>query len=297
MSMIYDLKICFFRFAASGCLSPAMFRESLPAASEIGARSAPLSLEIVSHCWQYSHLLVYQLSSLVLFNPKNLKVTMTVFYCPEDQDTVAMLDYFAALRIDNIRWNWQPLPKAELFRRSIGRNRAAKATICDWVWFTDCDLMFRDGCLDRLSEALQGRQDMLVFPAVENTTGLLAEDHSVLGVGKSAPRVIDIDETLFKPKTRKKAKGPLQITHGDVCRAVGYCDSIAVFQQPVASGHFAKCHEDRVFRWLLGSNGVPLELPGVYRIRHQAKGRYAETGFWRTWRKNIRVFQSRIRGD
>lgn len=297
MSMIYDLKICFFRFAASGCLSPAMFRESLPAASEICARSAPLSLEIVSHCWQYSHLLVYQLSSLVLFNPKNLKVTMTVFYCPEDQDTVAMLDYFAALSIDNIRWNWQALPKGELFRRSIGRNRAAKATTCDWVWFTDCDLMFGDGCLDRLSEVLQGRRDMLVFPAVENTTGLLDEDHPLLSAGKSAHRIIDIDETLFKPQTRKKAKGPLQITHGDVCRAVGYCDSIAVFQQPVANEHFAKCHEDRVFRWLLGSNGVPLELPGVYRIRHQAKGRYAKASFLSTWRKNIRVFQSRIRGD
>ena len=68
-------------------------------------------------------------------------------------------------------------------------------------------------------------------------------------------------------------------------------------QQPIANEHFAKCLEDCVFRWLLGSNGVTLELPGVYRIRHQAKGRYAKTSFWSTWRKNIRVFQSGIRGD
>lgn len=297
MSMLYDLKIGFFRFAASGYLSPTMFRERQPAAVEICARRGPLSLEIVSHCWQYSHLLIYQLSSLVLFNPKRINVTMTVFYCPEDRDTVALLDYFAALGIDNVSWNWQALSRAELFRRSIGRNRAAKATTCDWVWFTDCDLMFRDGCLDMLSEALQGRQDILVYPAVENTTGLLDEDHSVLSAGKSAPRVIDIDETLFKPKTRNKAKGPLQITHGDVCRALGYCDSVAVFQEPALSDHFAKCHEDRVFRWLLGSNGVPIDLPGVYRIRHQAKGRYAKTSSWSIWRKNIRVFKSRMGGD
>ena len=37
--------------------------------------------------------------------------------------------------------------------------QAALLTDADWVWFTDCDLMFRDDCLDVLVEQLQGRRD------------------------------------------------------------------------------------------------------------------------------------------
>jgi len=66
-----------------------------------------------------------------------------------------------------------------------------------------------------------------------------------------------------------------------------------LYQTPVES--FAKCHEDRAFRWLLRSQGVPLPIPGVYRIRHIKKGRYSgsetDTRF-RTW---LRVMQSRRR--
>ena len=47
------------------------------------ARARP-RLEIVSHCWHYTRLLGYQLSSLVCHPPKAVEVVMTVFYSETD---------------------------------------------------------------------------------------------------------------------------------------------------------------------------------------------------------------------
>ncbi|PTB93241.1 glycosyl transferase [Marinobacter sp. Z-F4-2] len=287
------IQLAFFRFAAGGRIPPGWFEPDLPSEGERAAKTGHLELEVVSHCWNYSHFLVYQLSSLVLFPPKRLNVTMTVFYSPEDSRTEELLAYFEKQKVPGVSWNWQPIPTQELFRRGIGRNRAALATKADWVWFTDCDLMLRENCLDSLAEVLQGRREALLFPEEERTTDLLAEDNPMLEAGSSGPQVLDIDTSSFTTRTITKATGPLQIAHGDVCRAVGYCRNISLYQQPVES--FAKCHEDRAFRWLLRSQGEPIDVPGVYRIRHIVKGRYtgSETrSKFRTW---LRVWQSRWR--
>ena len=55
---------------------------------------------------------------------------------------------------------------------------------------------------------------------------------------------------------------------------------------------FAKCHEDTAFRWLLGTQGSPVPVPGVARIRHQAKGRYGDAG---AIRGAVRRLQERLR--
>ena len=89
---------------------------------------------------------------------------MTVFYSPEDTKTKALLDFFSEQVVPGVSWNWQPMPKQELFRRAIGRNRAALATKADWVWFTDCDLMFRDNCLDALAEVSAGAPRCIAVP-------------------------------------------------------------------------------------------------------------------------------------
>ena len=288
-----SLQLAFFRFAAGGNIPPQWFEARLPPQQERAAKTGSLSLEVVSHCWNYSHFLVYQLSSLVLFPPKRLHVTMTVFYSPEDTKTQELLSYFGDMQPQNVTWNWQPIAQQELFRRSIGRNRAALATSADWVWFPDCDLMFREGCLDQLAEHLQGRRDALLFPEEERTTDLLAEDNPMLNATQQGPCVLDIDVSSFSSRRISKATGPLQIAHGDICRAVGYCQSINLYQQPVAS--FAKCHEDRAFRWLLQSQGEPIALPGVYRIRHIAKGRYSGHEKHNRVREQLRIWQSRWR--
>lgn len=284
------LKLAFFKAAAKGWVPARWFEPDLPSESQRQARTGRLSLEVVSHCWNYSHFLAYQLSSLVTFPPTKLDVTMTVFYCPEDEKTTQLLAFFEQQSIPGVTWNWRPLPRQQLFRRGIGRNLAALETRCDWVWFTDCDLMFREQCLDTLSDLLQGRTDVLVHPQEERVTGLLAEDNPILQAGGQAPQVLDLDTRSFTTIRLSRATGPMQIAHGDVCRAVGYCRNIGIYQEP--SETWTKAHEDRAFRWLLQSQGEPLPVPNVYRIRHIAKGRYTGSQTSNRLRTTLRRIQS-----
>lgn len=284
----------FLRLAASGLVPARWFLPELPDAGKRAARTGHLQLEVVSHCWKYAHMLVYQLSSLVLYPPQNCTVTMTVYYGQEDTETVALLTFFGALNVPNVIWNWQCLPPQALFRRAIGRNLAARQSKADWVWFTDCDLLFRAGCFDALAAALQGRRDVLVYPAREYCTALLPGDAAILRPDMSQPCVLDVDADLFTVFPRSRATGPLQITHGDVARAVGYCDSLPYYQRPSAT--WCKAYEDRAFRWLLRSQGVPLDVPGVYRIRHVAKGRYTGSKLNTGLRSALRRLVARIKG-
>ena len=232
-----------------------------------------LSLEIVSHCWKYTNYLAFQLGSL-LSNPPpaGLQLTMTVFFSTEDKATTALLKQVGALSIPGIQWNWQELPPTYLFRRTIGRNFAAKSSKADWVWFTDCDETFQQGCLASLCTQLPDCPEHLVFPQTEYRTAPL--DDEELRVDLKAD---DWREKLaalpleFHGSRMTRATGPLQITRGDIARQFGYCDAVSCYQYPEDS--WAKAHEDRVFRWLLGTNGTAIDIPGVYRIQHTRKGR------------------------
>lgn len=285
----------FLRLAASGLVPASWFLKELPGPEQRAAREGRLHVEIVSHCWNYAHMLVYQLSSLVLFAPQNIDVTMTVYYGEEDGLTVALLDHFAGQNVPGVRWNWQKLPRQALFRRAIGRNMAAKTSTADWVWFTDCDVLFRDGCLDGLAAALQGRRDALVFPSSEYCTGLLPPEAPLLSPVMAPVQVLDVDPSLFSHFPRHRATGPLQITHGDVARAVGYCESLHYYQQP--SDTWCKAYEDRAFRWLLRTQGEPIAVPGVYRIRHVAKGRYTGSKLNTGLRSALRRLAARLKGQ
>jgi len=282
----------FFRLAASGLVPVSWFAKKLPAQSERHAVDGLFNLEIVSHCWQYSNMLAYQLSSLVNYPPSKLKVTMTVFYSQEDKATVELLKFFEQQNIENVIWNWQALPKAQLFRRGIGRNKAALVSKADWIWFTDCDIIFHQGCLDSLAAEVQGRQDTLVFPRQERATQMLAENDPMLKKG-CTPQVVNIEAEHFTLLTRDRAKGEYQIVHGDVARAGGYCSNISIYQTP--SETWCKCYDDRAFRWLLGTQGEPLEVEGCYQIRHVAKGRYKQDSFLSKIRSRIRHIQAIFR--
>lgn len=291
---LWDLaELGFLRFAAGGLVPARWFLPSLPDERSRAARTGPLRLEIVSHCWRYAHLLAYQLSSLAIHPPKRLAVTMTVFHAEEDEGTASLLRAFGARQVPGITWNWQVLDQGRLFRRAIGRNLAARATQCDWIWFTDCDVVFHRGCLDALAGALQGRRDALVFPREERVSGLLESSDLMLRPDPDRSRLVDIDPSRFSSQQRDRATGPLQITHGDVARACGYCAELRVYQKP--SGHWTKATEDRAFRWLLRTPGVPLDVPGVYRIRHVSKGRYRRNRPSSLVRTFIRKVQSRLR--
>jgi hypothetical protein len=261
----------FYRMAASGVLPARWFAPTLPEAGPPIPDERPLKLEIVSHCWRYSRLLAYQLSSLVLRPPATVTVEMTVFYCPEDLETVALLEHFGGLETPGLKWNWQPLDRQRLFRRAIGRNLAAQATDADWIWFSDCDVVFHEGALDAAASVLRRRDDRLVFPRLHRVSDILEADDPLLEAAGGGIGLVGIDPEGFHSELRDKAVGGFQIVRGDVARAGGYCASIPFYQEPVS--HWQKTYEDRTFRWLLGTNGTPVDIPGLYRIRHATKGR------------------------
>ncbi|MCA1733459.1 MAG: glycosyltransferase [Acidobacteria bacterium] len=282
----------FMRIAASGVVSPRFFQPSVPDPANLPARTGHLSLEVVSHCWQYHFLLAYQLSSLVNHPPSGISVTMTVFYAHEDRATGELLEFFGGMAVPGVTWNWIALERELLFRRAIGRNFAARNSSADWIWFTDCDVVFYEGCLDGLAQCLEGKQDRLVFPRIERTTSLLDRLDPMLTATAEGPRLVEIDTSRFEPRPLGVAKGPMQITHGDVARAVGYCEVLPVYHRPAE--RWRKAWEDRAFRWLLRSDGTPLDIPAVYRIRHASKGRYGEPTLVGRLRGAIRGAESRF---
>jgi len=69
-----------------------------------------MKLEIVVHCWRYSRMLAYQLSSLVLFPPKDVEVALRVFGTYADIPTMNMIDYFRGRYIPFVlTYSCQPL--------------------------------------------------------------------------------------------------------------------------------------------------------------------------------------------
>ncbi len=267
--------VLFYRVLARR-LPVSWFRRTDPDLVDLSKRRGRLHLQIVSHCWRYDHFLTYQLSSLVIHQSAGIDLTVTVYHSSEDDATCRVLDFFGDMNIPGITWDWQPLPREWLFRRSIGRNLAAKNSMADWVWFADADVVFGEGCLDALAKLLQGRDDRLVFPKFTHATDLLLEEDPILLRSRAGPALLDIPRQAFPNRLgpMDRAMGPYQITHGDLARACGYCESIRVYQKP--AGHWRKAYEDSAFRWLLGTGGVPLDLPGVHQIRHLAKGRYRQ---------------------
>lgn len=274
MSLRDQIEESLIRIATTGIV-PGRWIARPPDPAKLAARTGVLTIEVVSHCWQYAHLLAYQLSSLVNFPPARARVRMTVFHAVDDARVRDLLAFFGAIEVPGVTWNWQALAPGELFRRSIGRNRAARGTPADWVWFADCDILFHRDCMDTLADRLQGRLDPLTYPKEERVTAMLEESDPLLMAERDRPRVVDIDPGQFKLLTNPpKAKGAYQIVHGDVARQCGYCEQLPVFQRPAP--RWAKTYEDAAFRWLLGFDGIGLDVPGVYRIRHLRKGRYGD---------------------
>lgn len=280
----------FFRFA-DRIIPSKWFLSHLPSTDERTSYTGRLSIEIVSHCWNYSHLLAYNLSSLVNYPPQNIDVTMTVFHSLEDQNTVNMLEYFSTFKVPGVKWNWRQLPTEQLLRRAIGRNKAALETKADWIWYIDCDLIFHQGCLDSLASSLQGRKDALLYPKSEYITSLLEDENPILNNGQN-PKLIDIDPSIFHIRYIPRAVGAYQITHGDIARACGYCNNIRVYQTPTRI--WRKTYEDRTYRWLLGTQGTTIDVPGIYRIRHVSKGRYIKGSFWSKVRSFVRMTESKL---
>ncbi|MDR4987252.1 MAG: glycosyltransferase family A protein [Bacteroidales bacterium] len=265
----------FFRFAASGWVPPRWFAPDYSKLPPVRPAKELLTIEIVSHCWNYANILSYQLSSLVLHPPEKTNIIMTVFYEESDHRTREVLKYFSSQKPEKVQWNFCCLNKSYLLRRAIGRNLAALNTKADWIFFTDCDLLFREKSLDLLAGELAQRSELLVYPRQHMITELLDDDDELFTDYKQAGMVRDIDPDRFYVEERDRATGALQITRSDAAHLGGYCGTVGYYQRPAKK--WRKCYEDRSFRWLLGTQGTPIDVPGFYRIRHATKGRKGKT--------------------
>ena len=230
-------------------------------------------IHIVSHCYatelpHYADALVYQLSSFVLHPPEECIVEVTVCCDYHDENTGRVVRWFLEHR-PNLKLNTIYLTPQELGRRAIGRNRAAKTGVFNFVWFADCDQIYRDGILDRLATMEWPEGAVMVFPRQI----MIHRDHATgskvtAAVGDDV-RLMDADTSLFVPKQYHRAIGGVQIVQGDFAREHGYLDCQPDWRQPVEKP-FSSFKDDIIYRrhCLLHGQIVGVDLPGVYRIRH-----------------------------
>ena len=231
------------------------------------------SIEIVTHAWagryaHYGYALTYQLSSLVLHPSKSL-VTVTVCYNPQDKIVRDVLCFFRGM-LGKIRINPLGFTLPQLGRRSIGRNIAAIESKADIVWFTDCDYVFGEGCLDALVDLTWPDFAPMVFPKyVQIHTDWATGD---VALAKAVePCLVDVDEAEFVPKKYSRAIGGVQIVKGDFAREHGYIPDNKRWQKPYDHPRgFDQCRCDKPYRRFAASKGsiLPINLPNLFRLRH-----------------------------
>jgi hypothetical protein len=241
-------------------------------------------IEIVSHCWagrygHYARCLAYQLSSLLINPPQHCHVTFTVCYEPTDVPTMRVMQQFIEVkdsfpedddRHSNICFASWGLPIEQLGRRAIGRNLAAKHSVADLVWFTDCDHLFCDGILDRLVAMEWPEGASMIYPREIMIHRDHATGDAVLNQMPIPPRMMDTDLSLFIPKRYNRAIGGVQIVQGDDAREFGYLADDDGWQEPLKRKTFVSCRCDQAYRNKCKQRGpiVAVDLLGVYRIRH-----------------------------
>lgn len=231
-----------------------------------------MRIEIVTHCYRYASLLRYQLSSFELYPLEGVKVTATVFYTSSDCPTSSVLEWFGNRSVQGVTWNWRELPVRELCKRSLGRNRAALESEADWVWFCDADHWFTGECWKAFKKVnVMGAP--LIFPAIVNKHRTHGLGDECISHALRTPGLLAADPVEFEPTKMGRAIGGIQIVSGDFCRSQGYLRDSKQAQQPMAEAIWVSTREDWWFRKQLGTPGVPVNLPGVYRIRHSKAGR------------------------
>jgi hypothetical protein len=236
-----------------------------------------MKLEIITHCWRYSRVLNYHLSSLVLHPPTGVDVSLTLFYNPDDKPTVDVLKYFQTHHAEQIPITARPQPLPTLLRRVIGRNIASKATDADYVWYADCDHYFGENCLWTLSKlAPEFDDDMIYFPGTIqiNKTHELGDEYARRA---KVPSIYTVNPDHFMDERMRKAIGGIQIVTGDTARKRGYVDN-PHFQKDVIKSalKWGMVYEDPEYRGKYGLNcgrGTPIVLPNLFRIRQLVHGR------------------------
>lgn len=231
-------------------------------------------VEIVTHCWKYSRSLAYQLSGLVLSQPK-CEVQVTLFCNSEDERTaLTVRNLYPQLPV-NVHLVVRMLDKPFLFRRAIGRNLACKetkATGC--LILTDADYVWPGYAVDQVLEHSLNADTAFTFPhhywkMLDHETGdryLALQDN---------PQVLTMKPEDFSFERIGKAIGGIQVYRADAAREHGYLDGTK-WLNPHRGEKFACCRCDRAWRgWIAERGHEPQDFDGgePFRIRHSRKGR------------------------
>jgi hypothetical protein len=234
---------------------------------------APMKIELVSHCWNYSRLLNFQLGSLLEFPPRTCEVAIHVFFSKEDETTHRVLMFFQnEFRGTAVTVVPRELPRRKLMCREVGRNIAALECRSDWIWFTDCDFCFGSGALDAIQTEAAKSASPLYFPARVGISPTHADGDLLVQSLSSCPAKISLPIDKFAFKKIRFAFGGVQLVPGDIARRTGYLNGSRLSRRQAET--WQDTPGDRRFREALGTRGVPLNLPNVFRIRHSRAGRF-----------------------
>ena len=238
------------------------------------------AVAIVTHCWavnkpQYAAFLRCQLSSLVLYPPVT-KVYPIVAYSKEDSHTRAVVEDFSK---QGTGWlQTIELTDGEMWRRAIARHRATQrfAASCDLMWFTDCDYLFGQGCIDSAKAAwLEADKPEMIWPRVilANPEKSFVDKMAARQEKSPAKGLYDATEIDVAPVKMLRAIGGLQITAATHCQQHGYLPQARWQRQPLYP--FPDFRDDVAFRRRIEHRFrcVPIEpLPGLIRLRHTEVG-------------------------
>lgn len=237
------------------------------------------TIELVSHVYagtlpQYAAMFNYQASSVLVSQPKSCHVTLTVCYCQEDHRTVEIVEHFQKFNdAPTVFLNFKLMAHDDLMQRAIGRNEVAKETKADLIWFTDCDYCWAPKCFDQLAELYRsGQLPKLAYPRFTMVNARHEDgDAEIANALEVMPRHLVPRFSTYVARLNPRAIGGIQIVAGDDARRIGYCDGHRKFQAPAKT--FQPMRSDREFRKQLGAGyGTPIDLLGVYRIRHSEIG-------------------------
>lgn len=243
-----------------------------------------MSIHIVVHCYaaelpQFAVFLRHQLRSLV-DHPPTVPYLIEVCHCPDDRATSDVLSDFSTCTSLNLGLT-RILPPENLFRRAIGRNQASLRSHAELVWFSDCDYLFGEGCLDGLWKSWNELKSFasMVFP--EQFMTMLNHQIGDDLVREDAEGEADCSDDLtlrpdlFKVQLSKKAFGGLQVVPGSLARKHGYLDGDPKWQTPLVKP-FSSFADDIAFRKACMKYGpiVPVDVPNLFRMRH-TKSTYA----------------------
>jgi hypothetical protein len=233
------------------------------------------TVHVITHCYaakipDFAKMLTAQISSLILWPPKTCRAILQVCTTPDDVVTAKAIIDLANIMPPLTKLDLLLMPKTDLFRRAIGRNAAAKASMADVCWFADADYLFGEGCLDAVAA--------VKFPAGGPEFALprdaaIHADHNAgdaelarIEIGK----LFEPDLSKFKRWAPKLPIGGLQIVSGDTARQ-GYLDGTK-WIKPLADASlgFQNTSEDSRYRKSRYGGGSRFfaDIPGVFRMRH-----------------------------